>query len=74
MKSEYLEVSASDVRDPIVAVAAGTRWLAHKYSLIPKSAEKTTYNAIKNYHSWDKQGEAYAKVVEELYRKSKKTR
>lgn len=74
LRSDYFEISKSDVQDPIVAVAAGTRWLAHKYSMIPKRAEKTLHNTIKNYHSWDKQGEAYAKKVEELYRKSKRLR
>lgn len=31
-------------------------------------------HTIKNYHSWDSQGEAYAKSVERLYQKSKKRR
>jgi len=74
LKSSYLELSKVDVQDPIVAVAAGTRWLAHKYGAIPKRAKKTLQNTIKNYHSWDSQGEAYAKSVEELYQKSKKNR
>lgn len=74
LKSSYLELSKSDVQDPIAAIAAGTRWLAHKYSMIPKRAEKTLHNTIKNYHSWDSQGEAYAKFVEDLYQKSKKGR
>lgn len=74
LKSEYLELSKSDVQDPIVAVAAGTRWIAYKYSKIPKRAKKTLHNTIKNYHSWDRPGEDYAKTVEALYRKSKKRR
>ncbi len=74
LKSNYLEISKSDIQDPIVAVAAGTRWLAHKYSMIPKRAKKNLHNTIKNYHSWDSQGEVYAKSVEELYQKSKKRR
>jgi hypothetical protein len=71
LKSNYMELSKSDVQDPIAAVAAGTHWIAHKYSMIPKRAKKTLHNTIKNYHSWDKAGEDYAKSVEELYRKSK---
>jgi len=74
MKSSYLEISNTDVRDPIVAIAAGTRWLAYKYSAIPKLAKKTLHNTIKNYHSWDNPGEAYAKSVESLYKKSKRKR
>lgn len=72
LKSNYLEISKSDIQDPIVAVSAGTRWLAHKYSMIPKRAKKTLHNTIKNYHSWDSQGEVYGKSVEDLYQKSKK--
>lgn len=72
LKSNYLELSRADVQDPIAAVAAGTRWLAHKYSMLPKRAEKTLHNTLKNYHSWDSQGESYARSVEELYQKSKK--
>lgn len=74
MKSGYLELSKSDVKDPVIAVAAGTRWFAHKYMIMPKRAKRTLHNAIKNYHSWDHQGEDYAKSVETLYRKSKKRR
>ncbi len=74
IKSNYLELSKSDIQDPIVAVAAGTRWLAHKYSMIPKHAKKTLHNTIKNYHSWDSEGEIYAKTVEDLYQRSKKLR
>lgn len=72
LKSDYLELSKTDIEDPVGAVAAGTRWIAHKYSAIPKRAEKNVHNALKNYHSWDEQGEAYAKNVEALYKKSKK--
>ena len=74
LKSSYLELSKTDIQDPIVAIAAGTRWIAHKYSRIPRSARKSIHNTIRNYHSWDTQGEAYAKSVERLYRKSKKSR
>lgn len=74
LTSSYLELSKSDIQDPIVAIAAGMRWLAYKSSTIPKPAQKTLHNTIKNYHSWNDQGEAYAKSVEELYQKSKKNR
>lgn len=74
LESNYLEISKADVQDPIVAVAAGTRWISHKYSMIPKRAPKSLHNSIKNYHSWDKEGENYAKSVEDLYRKSKRKR
>lgn len=74
IRSDYLEISKTDIHDPVVAIAAGTRWFAHKYDKVPKPAKKTLHNTIKNYHSWDDQGEAYAKTVESLYGKSKKSR
>jgi hypothetical protein len=74
LKSNYFEISKTDVQDPVVAVAAGIRWFAHKFAIIPKSAKKSLHNSIKSYHSWDSQGEAYAQSVEVLYKKSKKTR
>ncbi len=74
LKSNYLELSKSDIQDPVVAIAAGTRWLAHKYAMIPKRAKKTLHNTLKNYHSWDSPGEKYADSVERLYKKSRKRR
>jgi len=74
LKSHYFEISKTDAQDPIVAIAAGTRWLAYKFTKVPKTAKKALHNTIKNYHSWDAQGEHYAKNVESLYRKSKKIR
>ena len=71
VRSDYLTFSRQDIEDPVVNIAAGTRWLFYKYSKIPKKAEKNIFNTIKNYHSWDKDGENYAKSVQELYEKSK---
>ncbi len=72
IKSEYLEISRADAQDPITNIAAGIRWFSYKYSKIPKAAEKTLHNAIKNYHSWDEDGDSYAKQVESLYKDSKR--
>jgi hypothetical protein len=71
MKSDYLEVSENDMLDPIVNVATGIRWLAHKESKTPKGIKKTAHNTLKNYYSWNKDGEHYAKKIETLYKKSK---
>ena len=49
------------MEDPVVAIAAGTRWLSYKYSKIPSGSEKNVFNMIKNYYSWNEDGQAYAK-------------
>ncbi|OFZ11085.1 MAG: hypothetical protein A2Z20_04135 [Bdellovibrionales bacterium RBG_16_40_8] len=50
LKSNYLEISKSDIQDPIVAIAAGTRWLAHKYSIIPGTVRgRPMPNTWKNF-------------------------
>lgn len=71
LRPPFVRVSQDDFADPVINVAAGTRWLFQKYSKIPSQADKNIINAIKNYHSWDKSGEDYAKKVEDLFKKSK---
>jgi hypothetical protein len=70
-KPPFVRVSQNDIADPIVNIATGTRWLFQKYVMIPSKADKNLYNAIKNYHSWDKPGDDYVKKIEDLYKKSK---
>lgn len=71
VRSNYLRISREDMEDPVVAIAAGTRWLSYKYSKIPRGSEKNVFNMIKNYYSWNEDGEEYAKKVIDLYEKSK---
>ncbi len=78
-KDDYIEarkalihVKKDDKLDPVVNIALGIRLLGHKYSKIPKEAEKSLYNTIKNYKSWKKEGDAYAKEVFSKYEKSLK--
>ncbi len=71
VKSEYLEIKKEEATDSLVSIATGTRWLAHKYLIIPKAGKRNVHNMIKNYHSWNEDGEVYAKKVEDLYEKSK---
>jgi len=78
-KDDYIEqrkslihVKYGDKLDPVVNVALGIRLLGHKYSKIPKGNEKSLYNTVKNYHSRDKGGDAYAKEVFSKYEKSLK--
>ncbi len=60
-----------DLFDPIVNIAAGIRWLAHKYAILPKGTPKTIRNMIKTYKTRGKGGEAYAKEVFSRYERSK---
>jgi hypothetical protein len=80
-KDDYIEqrkslihVKYADKLDPVVNIALGIRLLGHKYSKIPKKNEKNLYNTVKNYHSWDKGGDAYAKEVFSKYEKSVKNK
>jgi hypothetical protein len=70
-KSPFVRVSKSDIIDPVINVATGTRWLFYKYTSIPSRAEKNLFNTIKNYHSWDKAGDEYVRKIEDLFKKSK---
>lgn len=70
LSSEYLVLNQQEVFDPVLNIAAGIRWLLHKYSKIPKKAEKNIHNTLKNYYSWIKEGDDYASNIEKLYKKS----
>jgi hypothetical protein len=70
MRSDFVAVSKEDIADPVVNIATGIRWLFHKYSQIPKGNDKNVFNNIKNYHSWDDDGKAYANSVISLFEKS----
>jgi hypothetical protein len=70
-KSNLVSVTEEDISDPIANIGLGIRWLAHKYSQIPKSAEQNVKSMLKSYHSWDEAGTEYAKKILDLYEKSK---
>ncbi len=70
-RSNLISVTEGDISDPVANIGTGIRWLAHKYSKIPKAAEKSIKNMLKNYHSWDEEGAQYAKKILELYNKSR---
>lgn len=71
LKPPFVWISKEDAADPVANIAAGTRWLFYKYLKIPTKNDKNLDNAIKNYHSWDKAGEDYAKKIRDLFKKSK---
>ncbi|MBM4253673.1 MAG: hypothetical protein FJ146_17030 [Deltaproteobacteria bacterium] len=71
VKNQCLAISLDEVLDPIINIAAGTRWLAHKYSLIRPTPAKTLFNTLKNYNQNNSEGEEYARRILDLYNASK---
>ena len=52
-------------------IATGIRWLGHKIKTSRKRNSKDTteriFGGVKFYHSWDQEGEDYAKKVYRYY-------
>jgi hypothetical protein len=71
VKSNLIRVSRDDISDCVVNIGVGLRWLFYKYNKLPASAEKNIFNTVKYYHSWDKDGDDYARKVIGLYEKSR---
>ena len=57
--------------DPLVNIAAGIRWLGHKIEKSRKRNSKDIaekiFAGVKFYHSWDQEGENYAKKAYRYY-------
>ena len=73
VKNNFLELKLSDLTDPVINIAAGIRWLSHKYYLLlaeKKAKPDDVYSMIKYYHSWDKDGETYANEIFKMYKES----
>lgn len=70
-----IDISQEEARDANANIAAGTRWLIYKITTSPwrkkKRKQDRIFGGVKYYHSWDDEGEKYAKKVLELYEKSK---
>ena len=62
---ENLHISQDVLNDPLINVAIGIRWLAHKHSQLPKK-QRDLFNTIKYYNQWNQAGEKYAKEVLDL--------
>ncbi|MCX6110187.1 MAG: lytic transglycosylase domain-containing protein [Proteobacteria bacterium] len=71
IKNQCMVISPDEVLNPVINIAAGTRWLAHKYALIRALPAKTLFNTLKNYNQNNEEGEEYARRVLDLYNKSK---
>jgi len=73
VKNNFLELKLSDLTDPVINIAAGIRWLSHKYYLLlakKKAKPDDLYSMIKYYHSWDKDGETYVNEIFKMYKES----
>ncbi len=71
MREHLLHVEKADKLDPVISVALGIRLLGHKYSQLRNKKDKSVRQLVRNYHSKDKAGDAYAKKVFSFYEKSR---
>ncbi len=74
MRRDLIHIEKADKLDPVVSVALGTRLLGHKYSQLKNPKNKSIRRLIRNYHSRDEEGDAYAEKVLALHKKSRKRR
>jgi hypothetical protein len=71
VKDYHVYVTELQLENPIINIAVGIRWLAHKFCLIRKHKDKSLEKTIKFYHSNDQAGEKYANKILNLYEQSK---
>lgn len=77
VKDHFLQLKLTDLTDPVINIAAGIRWLSHKYWLLSidkRVKDKGVFSTIKYYHSWDIDGEKYANKIFEIYKSSSPAR
>lgn len=71
VRNNYISVSEKQLEDPIVNIAVGVRWFAHKFYLMRNHKDQSLKTVIRNYHSKDKAGAQYAEKILKLYKVSK---
>ncbi len=69
LRDYYLDLDRKDLEDPIISIAAGIRWISYKYSSLPKSARKDTFNTFRNYYRY-RDGKEYAQKIFDMYNAS----
>lgn len=74
IRKNLIHVTKDEKFDPVVNIALGTRWLGHKYSQTPKTYPKNAKGTLIGYHSFDKDGVAYAEKILPLYEKSRRSK
>jgi hypothetical protein len=72
LRDHFINLNRKDLEDPVISIAAGIRWLAYKYSAIPKN-KGNLFNALRAYNDWDK-GVPYAKDIINLFDASQSNR
>ncbi len=71
MRNHLIHIEKSDKLDPVTNIALGTRLLGHKWSQLKDPKKRNNRQLIRDYHSRDKEGDAYADKVLLLYGKSR---
>ena len=69
LRDYYIDLERKDLEDPIISIAAGIRWISYKYSSLPKSAKKDTFNTFRNYYRY-RDGKEYAQKIFDMYNAS----
>ena len=71
VKDHHIYVTELQLEDPIINIAFGTRWFAHKFYLMRNHKDKSLKKTLKFYYSNDDAGEKYAEKILNLYEQSK---
>ena len=71
VKDHHVYVTELQLEDPIINIAVGIKWLAHKFYLIRNHKDKSLKKTLKFYYSNDEAGEKYAEKILKLYEQSK---
>ena len=70
LRDSFLDLDMVDLTDPVINIAAGIRWLSHKYTKPKTGAKKNLFNMLKGYYAWNNDGEAHAHKVLNVYNAS----
>jgi len=71
VRSNYIDVTAEQIEDPVVNIAVGIRCLAHKFFLLRNQKNKSLKKVLRNYYSKTSEGDKYSEKILDLYEKSK---
>jgi hypothetical protein len=74
VRNHQIFVEKNDRFDPVINVALGLRFLAHKFTQIPKRYPKNARSLLTGYHQWNKEGEAYADEILKRHRNAQKSK
>lgn len=70
LRDNFLDLERTDLIDPVINIAAGIRWLSHKFNKPKTGSKKNLFNMLRAYYDWNKGGEKYAHKVLNLYHRS----